>query len=143
MYILILVLLVGALLGAGFYALATHPPATPRQLKNSNELEAYFDRLVASENPPGLSLVVVKDGRIVYNRGFGYEDRPAWKKANPDTVYHWWSMTKIPTMIAILQLVEQGKLNLDQPVVEILPWFDVTYPSANSPAGYGSPPVAA
>jgi CubicO group peptidase (beta-lactamase class C family) len=43
-------------------------------------------------------------------------------------------MTKIPTAIAILQLQEQGLLNLDQPVVAYLPWFEVVYPSADSPA---------
>jgi CubicO group peptidase (beta-lactamase class C family) len=133
MNILFPILLLLVLFGAGLYLLATHPPAVPRRVKDLTELEAYFDRLVASENPPGLSLAVVKDGQLVYNRAFGYEDRPGWKKANPDTVYHWWSMTKIPTMLAILQLVEQGKLELDQPVIHHLAWFEVKYPSANSP----------
>jgi CubicO group peptidase (beta-lactamase class C family) len=132
--ILLVVLAAVALLGVGLYMLATHPPAVPRHVKDLTDLEAYFERLVASENPPGLSLAVVKDGQLVYNRAFGYEDRPVWKKANPDTVYHWWSMTKIPTMLAIMQLVEQGKLSLDGRVAELLPWFEVTYPSANSPA---------
>jgi CubicO group peptidase (beta-lactamase class C family) len=42
-------------------------------------------------------------------------------------------MTKIPTAIAIMQLREQGKLDLDEAVTQILPWFDVTYPSSTSP----------
>jgi D-alanyl-D-alanine carboxypeptidase len=134
MYLLIFILLLAALFGAGCYALATHPPKTPRQVKDLTELEAYLNRLVDSQNPPGLSLVVVKDGQTVYQQGFGYEDRPRWKKADPDTVYHWWSMTKIPTMIAIMQFMEQGKLDLDEPVRELLPWFEVEYPTKSSPA---------
>jgi CubicO group peptidase (beta-lactamase class C family) len=134
MDILFIILVVAVLLGAGLYALATHPPKPPRQVKDLTELEAYLNRLVASENPPGLSLAVVKDNRLVYQRGFGYEDRPRWRKANPDTVYHWWSMTKIPSMIAIMQLVEQGRLALDRPVAELLPWFQASYPSTSSQA---------
>ena len=42
-------------------------------------------------------------------------------------------MTKIPTAIAIMQLQEQGKVDLDEPVEKYLPWFDVIYPSAQSP----------
>lgn len=117
----------------GIYAFAPHPPGTPKQVGDVAELEAYLEQLVQSGNPPGLSLVVVKDGDIVYNNAFGYADGPGGVKADTETVYHWWSMTKIPTAIAIMQLREQGKLDLDEAVIEYLPWFDVTYPSNTSP----------
>ena len=116
----------------GLYVFAPHAPGTPEQVKDVAELESYLNRLVQSGNPPGLSLVVVKDGEIVYNNAFGYADGPNEVKAGPDTIYHWWSMTKIPTAVAIIQLQEQGKLNLDEPVTQYLPWFDVTYPSESS-----------
>jgi D-alanyl-D-alanine carboxypeptidase len=133
MDIRIIFLLAVVLVGAGLYVLATHPPATPRQLKGRPELELYLNALVQSGNPPGLSLAVVKDGRLVYNRAFGEEDGPHNKPATVDTVYHWWSMTKIPTLFAIMQLVEQGKLELDQPVAQVLPWFEVIPLSSGSP----------
>ena len=117
----------------GLYAFAPHPPRTPKQITDVDELEAHLNRLVRSDNPPGLSLVVVKDGTNVYNNAFGYADAPNGVKASTETVYHWWSMTKIPTAIAIMQLQEQGELDLDKPVIEFLPWFDVTYPSNTSP----------
>lgn len=116
----------------GLYAFAPHAPGTPDQVRDVAELESYLNRLVESGNPPGLSLVVVKDGNIVYNNAFGYADGPGGVKAETDTIYHWWSMTKIPTAIAIMQLREQGKLDLERPVKEYLPWFDVTYPSGTS-----------
>jgi D-alanyl-D-alanine carboxypeptidase len=121
------------LLSAGLYAFAPHAPATPRQVADRTELESYLNRLVASGNPPGLSVVVVRDGDVVYRNAFGLADGPHKIKATPDTVYHWWSMTKIPTAIAILQLQEQGKLDLEDAVTKHLPWFDVTYPSSESP----------
>ena len=118
----------------GLYAFTPHAPGTPKQVNDVGELEAYLNRLVDSGNPPGLSLVVVKDGDIVYNNAFGFAIGPGRIKAETDTVYHWWSMTKIPTAVAIMQLRDQGKLDLDEPIRKYLPWFDVTYPSAASPA---------
>ena len=118
----------------GLYAFAPHPPRTPKQVEDLTELESYLGRLVQSGNPPGLSLVVVKNGNLAYNNAFGYADKPGGVKADTGTVYHWWSMTKIPTAIAIMQLREQGKLDLDKAVSEYLPWFDVTYPSETSPS---------
>ncbi len=131
MILIILVLLL--VVGVGLYVFAPHPPATPKQLKDVTDLEAYLNQLVDSGNPPGLSVTVVKDGQTVYNHGFGYADRPRNRKATPDTVYHWWSMTKIPTAIAMMQLREQCKIELDDPVKKYLPWFDVTYPSNKNP----------
>ena len=104
----------------GLYAFAPHAPSTPKQVKDVAELESYLNRLVQSGTPPGLSLVVLKDGDIVYNNAFGFADGPNHVKADTDTVYHWWSMTKIPTAIAIMQLREQGKVDLDQAVTEYL-----------------------
>jgi CubicO group peptidase (beta-lactamase class C family) len=118
----------------GLYALAPHAPGTPKQVESVAELETYLNRLVQSGNPPGLSLVVVKHGNIIYSNAFGYADGPGAVKAETHTVYHWWSMTKIPTAIAIMQLREAGKLDLDEAVTDYLPWFDVTYPPDSNSA---------
>ena len=118
---------------AALYAYAPHTPSTPNQVNTVSELESYLNWLTDSGNPPGLSVVVVKNEQILYNNAFGYADKPRNIKATPDTVYHWWSMTKIPTAIAIMQLQEQGKLNLDDAVTKYLPWFDVVYLSNDSP----------
>lgn len=125
------------LVAAGaLYLFAPHPPATPKQVGNLTQMEEYLEKLVASGNPPGLSIAVVKGNQIVYNRAFGMADTPKNQAATVNTVYHWWSMTKIPTAIAILQLHERGLLQLDAPVEEYLPWFWVQYaknPSPKSP----------
>lgn len=127
-------LIILVVLRIGLYAFAPHVPATPKRAASITELEAYLNRLVASGSPPGLSAVVVRDGKVVYSNAFGYADAPRSVKAGPDTVYHWWSMTKIPTAVAVMQLREQGKLDLDDEVIKYLPWFEVKYPSAGSPA---------
>ncbi|MCX2718644.1 serine hydrolase domain-containing protein [Lentiprolixibacter aurantiacus] len=104
-------------------------PIPPDSVQNVTELDAYLETLVNSGSPPGLSMVIVKNDSIVYSKGFGWADRPRNIKATPQTVYHWWSITKIPTAIAILQLQERGKLQLDDPVSRHLPFFEVAYPS--------------
>jgi D-alanyl-D-alanine carboxypeptidase len=129
------VLLTFGIVGAGIvYSLAAHPPAPPAAVATVDELDAYLTKLTASADPPGLSVTVVKGDRVIYNRGFGLADGPARTAATPDTVYHWWSMTKIVTAIAVLQLSERGQLDLDGPVADYLPWFEVQYGSGASKA---------
>jgi D-alanyl-D-alanine carboxypeptidase len=109
--------------------------ALPEQLSENvtrTELESYLTGLVESGNPPGLTLIVVKDGKIIYEKGFGWADEPREIASTPETVYHWWSLTKIVTAIAVLQLQEQGKLQLEDSVTKYLPYFNVRYPSAYS-----------
>src|SRR5262245_43172609 len=108
------------------------PPRPPAHITSVADLEAYLSALTAFGTPPGLSLVVVNDGRVVYERGFGLTDGPMHVAATPETVYGWWSMTKIFTAAAIFQLQEQGKLNIDDPATKYLPFFKITYPSAAS-----------
>lgn len=107
-------------------------PKPPEFVQNETELEKYLEDLVNSGSPPGLSMAIVKHDSVVYSKGFGWADAPRNIKATSETVYHWWSITKIPTAMAILQLQEKGKLKLDDPVSKYLPFFEVNYPSDNS-----------
>jgi CubicO group peptidase (beta-lactamase class C family) len=126
-------LALGVGIGGLLYAGAPHPPSPPASANDLATLEQYLTQLVATESPPGLSIVVVKGGQLVYNRGFGWADRPQQRAATPESVYHWWSMTKIVTALAILQLHEQGRLALDAPVTAYLPTFRVQPVTASDP----------
>ncbi|MFC1997565.1 serine hydrolase domain-containing protein [Chloroflexota bacterium] len=114
-------------IGLGLYFLMPKTPKPPDTLKNISEFEAYFDQVVASGRPPGISIAVVKDGKMVYANGFGSADGPKNIPATKDTVYHWWSMTKIPTAVAVMQLHERGLLSIDDPIMKYLPYFKVSY----------------
>jgi CubicO group peptidase (beta-lactamase class C family) len=122
-----------ALAAIGLTIAWPRPPRAPAAVASPAELERYLTRLVLFGRPPGLTLAVVKDGRVVYARGFGLADGPRRRLATPDTIYRWWSMTKIPTAIAVLQLQERGALALDDPLTRYLPFFRVRYPSPTSP----------
>jgi D-alanyl-D-alanine carboxypeptidase len=126
-------MVLSALAAFALVALAPPPPKAPATVASTSELERYLTELVQFGRPPGLSLAVVKDGRVAYSRGFGLADGPRHRAATADTIYRWWSMTKIPTAIAVLQLAERGALSLDDPVSRHLPFFVVRYPSATSP----------
>jgi CubicO group peptidase (beta-lactamase class C family) len=130
--IIIVVLVV--LIGVGYLTLVAKPLKPPKVVSNLAELEAYLDDLTGHnpDSPPGLSLVVVKDGEIVYQKGFGLADGLRDIPATADTVYNQWSMVKPITAVAVLQLHEQGLLDIDDPVADYLPFFEVQYPSESS-----------
>ncbi len=131
MFWILLLIIVG--MGIGLFLLAPHPPRTPKHVADVAELETYLQTLTTAGDPPGLSLAVMKEGELVYSGAFGLANRVNGTMATPDTVYHWWSMTKMATAVAILQLHEQGKLDIDDPVSDYLPFFEVEYPSPDSP----------
>ncbi len=84
-------------------------------------LEPFIAREVADKKLPALSVALVDDQRIVWARGFG-QARPG-VPATAETVYRVGSVSKLFTDLAVMQLVEQGKLDLDAPVTKYLPDF--------------------
>ena len=79
---------------------------------------------------PGLSLGVVKDNKLVFVQGFGYENLHSKKPVTKNTIFHLASISKTFVSTAIMQLVEQGKIDLDEKVTMYLPYFkmaDMTY----------------
>lgn len=109
------------------FAISPRAPLTPPPGAKLVELEAFFERLVTTENPPSVSISVVKGDSVVYQRSFGFADAPAAVRATPETRYRWWSLTKLLTAIAVLQLQEQGLLDLEDEVSTHLPFVKLTY----------------
>lgn len=80
----------------------------------------YHDRLQQA-GIVGSSLVVVKDGSVVARQFEGYQDLDARRPVDADTIYHWASITKTFTGIAIMQLRDRHLLALDDPIVKYVP----------------------
>lgn len=97
--------------------------ALPRTI---SEFEDYINSFVG-DIPPGLSIVIARDGQIIYSKGFGMADGPKGMAAEPDTVYRWGSMVKTVTATAIMQLYEKGLVDLDAPVTDYLDYFPAEY----------------
>src|SRR6185295_8567674 len=65
---------------------------------------------------PGMSAVIIKDQKVLWAKGFGFVDLEKRIPATPDTLFHLASITKTFAATLIMQLVEQGKLDLDEPM---------------------------
>ena len=97
-----------------------------------NLLEIWAEAQRDYEDVPGLSLAVVHDQEIIWSGGYGYANRERAVSATSTTIYSICSISKLFTSIGVMQLRDQGKLHLDDPVAEHLPWFDIqeAYPEA-------------
>ena len=87
-------------------------------------IERFVEEEMAAQRIPGLALGIVKDDRIAYLRGFGEADESG-RAVTPKTPFIIGSLSKSFTALAIMQLVEAGKVELDAPVQRYLPWFRV------------------
>ena len=71
----------------------------------------------------GASVLVARKGKVVYDETFGMMDRQAKRKVEKDTIFRFYSMSKPITSVAVMMLVEQGKVKLDDPVSKHIPQF--------------------
>lgn len=86
-------------------------------------IQAALDEVIRKGDVPGLSAALIRDGRVVWTGASGHADIASGLPARPSTVYLWFSMTKIATATAVLQLAERGVLDLDEPVTNYVPEF--------------------
>ena len=87
-----------------------------------SRLTAYLDYLYKL-NVPGCDLAVYREHELIYRHQAGYRDMARTVPVQGDEVYFLYSSTKVFTTCAAMQLIEQGKLNLDAPVSEYLPAY--------------------
>src|SRR5437762_12204267 len=114
-------------------------PAVARETRPRPELtkadfETFLDALIPSQlrnrNIAGAVVSVVKDGQVLFQKGYGYADFEAKQPVLPDqTLFRPGSISKLFTATAVMQLVEQGKLDLDRDVSGYLDFaIPKTYP---------------
>jgi CubicO group peptidase (beta-lactamase class C family) len=92
-------------------------------------LAARLDALVAAQVPadgPGVAVLVVEDGKVLLRKGYGMADLERDVAVAPDMIFRIGSMTKQFTAVAILQLVRDGKVALDDPLSKFVPDFPNT-----------------
>ena len=94
-------------------------------------IDTYIEQQLDRLNVPGAAVAIVEGDQIVHQRGFG-QARPGGMPPSPQTPFVLGSTTKSFTALAVMQLVEAGKVDLDAPVQRYLPWFRVADPQASS-----------
>ena len=111
---------------------STQPAGTPEM--TAADVSAFLDGIVpeqlAREDIAGAVVLVVKDGKVLFTKGYGYADVEKKIPVTPDgTLFRPGSVSKLFTWTAVMQLVEQGKLDLDRDVNDYLDFkIPVTYP---------------
>lgn len=110
----------------------TTPLAEHPEVRSAIDLlEAWVEAQRAQRELPGLSIGIVHDQALVWARGFGWADVARGEPATPDTLYRIGSVTKLFTATAILILRDAGRLRLDDPLTDHLPWFAMKSASAD------------
>lgn len=88
-------------------------------------LDLWLDAQQAYEEIPGISAGVVYDQELIWSKGYGYADREHQVPATPQTIYSICSISKLFTSIGVMQLRDQGKLDLNDPVSKHIPWLKI------------------
>lgn len=101
--------------------LAAPTPALAQAPQGWAQFTKMFQTYVDSDGVVGATVVAVRDGRVVGRYDSGFADRSARVPIDSQTIYHWGSITKSLTAIAIMQLRDRGKLSLDDKLVRWVP----------------------
>jgi D-alanyl-D-alanine carboxypeptidase len=122
---------------AGPVAYAQSPTAEPStgQTPNLSEhpaiaeaiklLDTWIGEQLSYNGIPGVALAVVHGEEIVWSNGYGFRNLESKEPITANTRFRVGSVSKIVTSTAIMQLRDEGKLRLDEPVVTYLPWFSI------------------
>jgi CubicO group peptidase (beta-lactamase class C family) len=105
--------------------------AVPAAAPDFAVIDHFIETEMHAQRIPGLALGIVQGDQIVHLRGFGRADASG-RAVAPDTPFIIGSVSKSFTALAIMQLVEVGKVDLDAPVQRYLPWFRVADEAASA-----------
>jgi CubicO group peptidase (beta-lactamase class C family) len=118
------------------------PSAAPETVGLSGERLARIAKVFGAEvdqgGLPGAVVAVARRGKLVYFEAVGYQEKPTNTKMRKDTIFRIYSMTKPWTSLAAMMLVEDGKIQLPDPVSKFLPAFkelNVSVATPNTTAG--------
>ncbi|MEZ4698869.1 MAG: serine hydrolase domain-containing protein [Rhodothermales bacterium] len=113
-----------------FAALLVAALAIPARAQESplQGLDGYIEQARKAWQIPGLAVAIVKDDSVVFLQGFGVSDVRSGEAVDENTLFSLASNTKAFVALVIMQLVDQGKVDLDAPVITYLPDFQVADP---------------
>lgn len=109
---------------------ATPTPTAPAD-PDFAAIDAYVESQMGAMRIPGLALGIVHGDQIVYLKGYGVADS-AGHAVTPQTPFRIGSISKTFTALAVMQLAEAGKIDLDAPVQHYLPWWHVANAEASA-----------
>jgi CubicO group peptidase (beta-lactamase class C family) len=129
-------LIVLCLLLPGSPALAQAPDPAPSPAPTTTaplpaqlqDFDQYVEAVRAQFEVPGIAVAIVKDGQVVLERGYGVREMGRPEPVQADTLFAIASNTKAFTAAALSMLADEGKLALEDRVIDHLPWFRMSDP---------------
>ena len=85
------------------------------------EFKTFYDQSMRKHGIVGSSFMLIQDGQVVAQEFFGLANQEKQQPVDENTIYHWASITKTFTSIAIMQLRDRGRLKLDDPIIKYVP----------------------
>jgi CubicO group peptidase (beta-lactamase class C family) len=113
------------LLPASGAVYAADPPAVPAGL---DDYDQFVEGVRRQFDVPGIAVAIVKDGQVVWAKGYGERELGKPVKVDADTLFAIASNTKAFTSASLSILADRGKLSMDDKVIEHLPWFQMSDP---------------
>jgi CubicO group peptidase (beta-lactamase class C family) len=104
-------------------------------------IDGVIQKYIDDNRVAGAVALVLQDGKPVYERAFGWADKEAGRKMTPDTIFRIASQTKAFTSVAVLALVEEGKIGITEPVSDFIPTFAKTTVAVKTSGGIDIVPV--
>jgi CubicO group peptidase (beta-lactamase class C family) len=114
-------LTIGVIIFLCFGGVSAAPPDEPLIIPNLEAAEAYLESQMRRHGFKGMAAAITQGEEIIYLRGFG--SAGAGQPVNPQTPFFIGSVSKSFTALAVMQLVDQGQVDLDSPVQTYIPWF--------------------
>jgi len=102
-------------------------------------VDRWLQQYVDENRVAGAVALVLRDGRVVYERAVGWSDKEAGRRMAPDAIFRIASQSKAITSVAIMMLVEEGKISLGDPVSRFIPAYART--TVRSLSDSAAPPV--
>jgi uncharacterized protein YbbC (DUF1343 family)/CubicO group peptidase (beta-lactamase class C family) len=101
--------------------------AKPASTTHFASIDAILEQAVAEQQPPGAVVIIGHNGRVVYRKPFGWRSlEPTRERMTVDTIFDLASLTKcLATATAVMQLVQEGQVRINDPVARYLPEFAV------------------
>lgn len=114
------------LLSAGISVIMLlHSPLVFSQVLSGSQIDSLAKNVLTKFQVPGLAIGIIKDGKLIYSKGFGMRSLQTQQPVNPQTLFGIASNTKAFTAAALGILVDKGKLNWDDKVIKYLPEFQL------------------
>lgn len=129
-----LALFVALVLTSTCHSIAWAADGSAASAKPASRIDAAIDSALAEQRIAGAVVLVSRDGKLVYERAAGFADREAQRPMQMDTLFRLSSVSKPIVSAAVLALVDQRKLSLEDPVTKWLPFFTPKLPNGETPS---------